>query len=62
MSKWSKETQSKIDECVLNICNLIDENIYKNSSFHIHQQIKDNVDEFANWFHNKTCNDMIDPD
>lgn len=62
MSKWGKETQLKIDECVLNICNLIDENVYKNSSFRIHQQIKDNIDKFADWLHNKTCNDMIDPD
>lgn len=62
MNKWNKETQSKIDECVDKICNLIDERICKNCSFSINEDIKNYVDQFADWLHNKTCYDMIDID
>ena len=62
MNKWNKETQAKIDECVINICNLIDEHLYKNCSFSITEDIKNYVDQFADWLHNKTCYDMIDID
>ena len=49
MNKWNKETQAKIDECVINICNLIDEHLYKNCSFSITEDIKNYVDQFADW-------------
>ena len=68
MNKWNKETQSKIDECVDKICNLIDERIYKeriykNCSFSgISKDIAICIDEFADWLHHKTCEDMIDID
>ena len=62
MNKWDKETQSKIDECVDKICNLIDERICKNCSFSITEDIENYVDQFADWLHNKTCKDMIDID
>lgn len=62
MNKWNKETQSKIDECVVKICNLIDERIYKNCSFGITKDIATCIDEFADWLHHKTCEDMIDID
>lgn len=63
MKKWDEETQSKIDECVDKICNLIDERICENCSFDgINKDIKNYVDQFADWLHNKTCYDMIDID
>ena len=62
MNKWSKETQEKLDECVINICNSINEYIDENSLVNIQYQIKDNIEEFAEYLHNKTCNEMIDID
>lgn len=68
MNKWNKETQSKIDECVDKICNLIDEHIYKERIYKkcsfsgISKDIAICVDEFADWLHHKTCQDMIDID
>lgn len=63
MNKWNEETQSKINECVDKVCNLIDERIQQNCSFSgINKDIAICIDEFADWLHHKTCIDMIDID
>ena len=65
MSKWSKETQEKIDETVNKICSYIDNYIKEGRLYNsndVVEAIYNHIDNFADWLHHKTCETMIDID
>ena len=63
--KWNKNTQDKLNETVLQICNTIDKRIKEGilyNSNDVEKLVYDYIESLADWLHKKTCKEMIDID